>query len=212
MREVLTSIGLSPRGGNHETVWSRIEQLGIDATHLRRGRYARPISTASDEEVAAAVAGARSLAEVLRTLGAAGGGSRPHLRRRIGVLGLDASHLRGQGWRRGNTSPPVPALPLERVLVDGRLTNTSRLKRRLIQVGMKQPRCERCGRDQWNGQQIPLELDHIDGRRENNQLSNLRLLCPNCHAQTPNYRGRNIGSRGYARVPRPGGGRQTHRS
>ena len=55
-------------------------------------------------------------------------------------------------------------------------------------------------------------LDHIDGSRENNRLSNLQLLCPNCHAQTPTYRGRNIGSRGYARVPGPGGGMHTHRS
>jgi len=25
----------------------------------------------------------------------------------------------------------------------------------------------------------------------NNQLENLELLCPNCHAQTPTYRSRN---------------------
>jgi len=38
------------------------------------------------------------------------------------------------------------------------------------------------------GGPIPLELDHIDGCRSNNQLQNLRLLCPNCHALTPTYR------------------------
>ena len=40
-----------------------------------------------------------------------------------------------------------------------------------------------------------LQLDHIDGDRSNNELGNLRLLCPNCHALTDTYCGRNIGRR-----------------
>ena len=36
-----------------------------------------------------------------------------------------------------------------------------------------------------------LELHHIDGNHSNNELSNLTLLCPNCHALTDNYRGKN---------------------
>ena len=39
---------------------------------------------------------------------------------------------------------------------------------------------------------IPLELHHKDGNRYNNQLDNLMLLCPNCHALTENYRAKNI--------------------
>ena len=38
---------------------------------------------------------------------------------------------------------------------------------------------------------IPLELHHIDGNNQNNNLTNLTLLCPNCHAMTDNYRGKN---------------------
>jgi 5-methylcytosine-specific restriction endonuclease McrA len=40
---------------------------------------------------------------------------------------------------------------------------------------------------------VPLEIDHIDGDAENNSEENLRLLCPNCHALTPNFRNLNKG-------------------
>jgi Zn finger protein HypA/HybF involved in hydrogenase expression len=53
-------------------------------------------------------------------------------------------------------------------------------------------RCDMCHIDSWQNQPIGLELDHIDGNNTNNELSNLRLLCPNCHSQTGNYKGRNI--------------------
>ena len=53
--------------------------------------------------------------------------------------------------------------------------------------------CEVCGTSEWNGQPIPLEVDHIDGNPENNVVTNLRRICPNCHAQTNTYKGKNRG-------------------
>jgi 5-methylcytosine-specific restriction endonuclease McrA len=76
--------------------------------------------------------------------------------------------------------------------VEGALVKTSHLRRRLIAEGVERRRCEICGSESWNGRPIPLELDHVNGRRDDNRLENLRLVCPNCHAQTPTYRGRNI--------------------
>ena len=52
--------------------------------------------------------------------------------------------------------------------------------------------CEECNIYEWNNKPICLELDHIDGNNKNNNMDNLRLLCPNCHSQTINFRGRNI--------------------
>lgn len=52
--------------------------------------------------------------------------------------------------------------------------------------------CQTCGCDgHWQNGTITLELDHIDGDNSNNELSNLRYLCPNCHALTATYRGKN---------------------
>lgn len=49
-------------------------------------------------------------------------------------------------------------------------------------------KCARCGNaGEWNGDPLVLQVDHIDGDRTNNVLDNLRLLCPNCHSQTPTF-------------------------
>lgn len=54
-------------------------------------------------------------------------------------------------------------------------------------------KCSVCGLSEWMGKKIPIEIDHIDGNPENNKRENCRLICPNCHAQTDTYKGRNIG-------------------
>jgi hypothetical protein len=36
------------------------------------------------------------------------------------------------------------------------------------------------------------EVHHEDGDSLNNEIDNLKLFCPNCHALTENYRGKNI--------------------
>lgn len=55
-------------------------------------------------------------------------------------------------------------------------------------------KCDICGcNGEWQNGTISLELDHIDGDNTNNEVSNLHYLCPNCHALTETYRGRNKG-------------------
>jgi len=68
---------------------------------------------------------------------------------------------------------------------------TYKLKIRLLKSNMLVNQCAVCGINDWNGKSINLELDHIDGNRQNHTLRNLRLLCPNCHSQTDTYRAKN---------------------
>ena len=68
---------------------------------------------------------------------------------------------------------------------------SSKVRLKLLEEGIKEYKCECCGRKTWMGNPIPLELHHKDGNRDNNTIQNFELLCPNCHAFTDSYRGRN---------------------
>lgn len=86
------------------------------------------------------------------------------------------------------------SIPLEEILVENSTYQSNKLRKRLLKAGIKLPCCEMCNRTEWMGSPIPLELDHINGNKHDNRLFNLRVICPNCHATTETYRGKNIGS------------------
>ena len=60
--------------------------------------------------------------------------------------------------------------------------------RRSLLLRNRGHQCEKCSRIRWNGKPIPLEMHHKDGDSKNNSEKNLELLCPNCHAQTDNFK------------------------
>jgi hypothetical protein len=71
--------------------------------------------------------------------------------------------------------------------------------------GLLKNKCQICGMgNEWMGKPLTLQLDHIDGNRKNNQSSNIRELCPNCHAQTVTF-GRSKGSTNYFKTKRQRG-------
>lgn len=65
-------------------------------------------------------------------------------------------------------------------------------------------KCMECGWCETNkySNKIPIELEHIDGNSENNNLNNLKLLCPNCHSLTPTYKALNSGNGRHKRRER----------
>lgn len=75
--------------------------------------------------------------------------------------------------------------PIEEYL-QSNVTNSAKRKR-LIEEGIKEAKCEICNLSEWMGKPIPLELHHIDFNHYNNSLDNLQILCSNCHMQAHNY-------------------------
>jgi 5-methylcytosine-specific restriction endonuclease McrA len=68
---------------------------------------------------------------------------------------------------------------------------TSRYKRYLKERYGKG--CTICGRKTWLGEPIDLVFDHINGLHSDWRVKNCRLICNNCDAQQPTFKGRNSG-------------------
>lgn len=196
LRQLLLALGVAAYGGNDEVVRARLAELGVDEPRFARRPRTTTWREVPAEELRRAVAASDGFSSVARLVGL---GDSPAAQRRAKALiaraGLPTAHFRGQGWNRGpgRLGGTVPE-PLDAVLVQGRQVSTSKLRVRLVKESILLPACAACSREQWEGGPIPLELDHVNGDRLDNRLENLRLLCPNCHATTDTYRGRNIGA------------------
>lgn len=88
---------------------------------------------------------------------------------------------------------------VENTLKNERLDHHHGQTSRKIAFAIFGKECCICDSKTWMGQEVPLILDHVDGNADNWSLKNLRLICPNCDAQTPTYTGRN---RGHGRLTR----------
>ena len=130
------------------------------------------------------------MADALRRLGLTpAGGNHLTLRKLIDRYGLSTEHFDPywalHGPRRGL------ATPLESILVEHSTYHRNHLKRRLYDTGLKTRICELCGQgEEWNGRDMALILDHINGVRTDNRLENLQIVCPNCAATLDTHCGR----------------------
>lgn len=142
------------------------------------------------EQFELAVKSSTSIAQTLEKLGIKGKGGNYRVFRKYATLyDINYTHFKGQGWSKNiQTGLKVP---LEKYLNNEVEILTFQLKNKLIREGVFTKICNKCKLTEWLGQPIALELEHINGNCMDNTLSNLELLCPNCHAQTSTYRGKN---------------------
>ncbi len=197
MSEVMRKLGLQTTGGNHRLISMRVRLAGLDTSHFRYRSATRLFDTLSTESLVALVRESISLAQVLAALGFPTQGRPQHdLKRRLRRDGIDTSHFLGAGWARGETKQTHPGLALgalrrkrpdaEVFVENSPESSGTRIARRLLALGWKYA-CAICDIAAWRGEPLALHLDHINGVNNDNRFGNLRLLCPNCHSQTPTY-------------------------
>lgn len=185
--EVIAFLGTPPYHKLGRYLMRRFAHHGIDVSHFHpTGDQPAPSGARVREAVAASV----TIAGTLRRLGLPDHGrQRVKLRGWMAEAGADSSHFLGQGHRRG-VPGPAPARPAAEILVKrhgARRTRTAVLRRCLRDMGVAEL-CAVCGTGPvWHGRPMTLEIDHVNGDRADDRLSNLRFLCPNCHTVTDTW-------------------------
>nr|WP_269857725.1 HNH endonuclease signature motif containing protein [Streptomyces sp. RPT161] len=189
IEEVAAFLGTRPYSRLPAYLLKRFAHFGIDVSHfpcrVRRGAIPRP----TRKELLSAVAESTSIASALRNLHVPDRTrTRALFRRWIAEDGIDTSHFLGQRHGRGKQS--AQKKPAQEVLVkreSGRRTKTVVLRRALREIGVPEE-CAECGTGpQWLGNPMTLEIDHVNGDALDDRPTNLRLLCPNCHAITSTW-------------------------
>lgn len=139
----------------------------------------------SEERFAQLVKESRSFYELAEKIGYSktGGGTNEALKKAVKERDLDISHFTGEGWNKNNYDYST--------FTNNSIKKNGKTTLKAI-INLRGRKCENCGIVKWLGQPINLEIHHIDGNHNNNELENIQLLCPNCHSYTNNYCGKNI--------------------
>lgn len=149
----------------------------------------------SDEQIKEAVEKSISFRSTLIFLGLCGdgGGNVYALKQRIKELGISTSHFLGHAYLKGKKHNWNKKTPSSEIFIaDSKYKgSTDSIKRRYIKEFDVPYECSKCKINEWEGQKLTLQLDHKNGKRNDNRPENLRLLCPNCHSMTQNFAGRN---------------------
>lgn len=191
--DALRYLGMAPRGKNFTTIRKWAHKWEIDISHLPAYSPGKAAPRFTEQELRAAIGRSRSWAETLRNLDHCPTGGNPRtIKKWAAMWEIDISHfdpsaaaLEGlrRRWRERT--------PLEQILVQNSNYSRHGLKLRLYEKGLKTPVCELCGQDEsWNGMEISLILDYMNGVRDDNRLENLRIVCPNCAAGLETHCGR----------------------
>jgi hypothetical protein len=153
------------------------------------------VAKVTKEEIESVIDTCVSFRELVTRLGRSpNGGNIAIMQRRCERMNIDTSHMLGKAHRKG--TPLRRKHTPEEILIERDPTQCRAhphlLRRALIESGIPY-KCSECPCDgTWNGKEITLHVDHIDGKYWDCRKHNLRFMCPNCHSQTSTYCGKNV--------------------
>lgn len=174
---------------SNSTIIYWISTFELDDIYQKRPRRAiikKIVPDCIKSELEDIVKNSNSLAEVIRTYGKTVTGTNyTIIKRYISDLQLDTSH-----FIRSEREKKKEITTNGQFFSKGYFRSGKNLKVRLRKLIPFI--CSGCGvSETWNGKQLSLQVDHLDGDNTNNELSNLSIKCPNCHSQTNTFAGRN---------------------
>ena len=146
------------------------------------------IDTFSNDDFTKIVAESKSMAEICRKIGYAAkrGANQTRDRKRIDELKLYTDHFNISNRR------PIKRCP-QNIFIENSTADQKTLRDWYLKGKYTEYKCDICGLEPfWNGKELTLILDHINGHNHDDRLENLRWVCPNCNQQLPTTNGKNI--------------------
>ena len=144
----------------------------------------------SDDEFRTIILNSSSCIEAMRALGftCVAGNARQTVKRRIYELQIDINH-----WADNTKNAHmVTEQSHEEYFAKNTLHSGGHTRKRLLKYNLLPYVCAICNnKGEWQNKPLILQVDHINGDHTDNELKNLRFLCPNCHAQTQTFAGKN---------------------
>lgn len=108
------------------------------------------------------------------------GSNNQTIKKRLTEYGISTDHFNSSG--RGKTIRTI-----ENIFCESSTASQATLRRWYLKQNIPY-KCVLCGQDPiWQGKELGLTLDHINGHNHDNRLENLRWVCPNCDRQLETF-------------------------
>lgn len=150
----------------------------------------KQINSLTDSDFISILKESTSIAEVLFKLGYSVAGNTCGyniIKQRMLDLDIDGSIFKGKSIIKNHKNQyTYNDLFIENCKVSRHVLRSYIIRNKILEY-----KCSICECKNWQGKELSLELDHINGINNDNRIENLRFLCPNCHSQTITYGSKN---------------------